>query len=115
MNIKFNKPPVFPAEYWISYDVKTMWRPDGKKIGEILTLEMEFYSEGYSAEECFSIFKAILETNPSLSEASIKLPVECREMVVLRFEKQGDFVEQDPETCEVQFLPDDPIEWLGAN
>jgi hypothetical protein len=113
MKIKFNVPSDLPKNGWISYDVKTMWRPDGKKIGEHLTLELEFRSEEHSVDECFSIFKEMLEINSNLIEVSIRVPVDSDEIVTLRFQKQGDFSEQDPETCEVKFLPDDPVEWLG--
>ncbi len=113
MKIRFNVPQGLPTNGWISYDVKTMWRPDGKKIGEHLTLELEYRSEELTVEECFSIFKKMIESNSNLIEASIRVPVDSDEIVTLRFQKQGDFSEQDPETCEVKFLPDDPIEWLG--
>ncbi len=113
MKIRFNVPQDLPTNGWISYDVKTMWRPDGKKIGEHLTVELEFRSEEHPVEECFSIFKEMLEINPDLIESSIRVPVDLEEIVTLRFKKQGEFVEQDPETCEVQYLPDDPVEWLG--
>jgi hypothetical protein len=32
---------------------------------------------------------------------------------MIRFKKFSEFTEQDPETCEVKFLPDDPVEWFG--
>jgi len=113
MKIKFNAPQGLPTNGWVAYDVKTMWRQDGKKIGEHLTLELEFCLGEHPVEECFSIFKEMREINPNLMESSIRVTGDLGKIVTLRFKKHGEFMEQDPETCEMKYLPDDPIEWLG--
>jgi len=113
MKIRFNVPEGLPTNGWISYDVKTMWRSDGKKIGEQFTVELSFRSEEHPVEECFSIFKEMLEINPNLIESSMRILDDLEEIVILRFKKQGEFMEQDPETCEIQYLPEDPVEWTG--
>ena len=119
MKIKFNMPVKLPEQHWISYGVVTNYRPDGKKIGNILTLKIEIETN----ENPFPLFTNIIDANPDLFEVSIKIPIDNGSVaangydtVKMTFIKHDDYAEQDDDDCSVvHFPPDDPIEWLDGD
>ena len=119
MKIKFNMPVKLPEYHWISYSVKTNWRPDGKNIGKCLTLIIEIESK----EDPLPLFTKIIKANPDLSEVSIRMPVDNGSVAVngydtikMTFMKDDESAEQDADDCSViHFPPDDPVEWLDGD